>query len=56
MLYRWVAATYWDTWNNAVVSVEHRGGECVMALLVPARAGMAGFTRTALVALVRIAQ
>lgn len=42
--------------DNAVVSLEHRGGLPVMALLVPARAGMAGFTRAALVALVRIAQ
>ena len=41
--------------DNAVVSMGHRGGELVMALLVPARAGMAGFTRTALGALVRIA-
>ena len=55
MLYRWVAATYWHTWNNAVVSVEHRGGEPVMALLVPVGACMAGFTRAALGALVRIA-
>ena len=42
--------------DNAVVSVEHRGGEPIMALLVPAHAGMVGFTRIALVALVRIAQ
>ena len=41
--------------DNAVVSMGHRGGEPVMALLVPARAGMAGFTRIALGALVRIA-
>ena len=42
--------------DNAMVSLERRGGELVVAVLVPARSGMIGFTRTVLVALVRIAQ